>query len=52
MEQIQISVERLGLRPVAYGVKAGVSADLLESARVDAAQSAEVELLGPAAGGV
>jgi len=52
MEQIQISVERLSLRPVANGVKAGVGPDFLESARVDAAQSTKVELLGPATGSV
>src|SRR5215470_4710742 len=52
MEQVEIFVERFGLRPIADGVESGVGADFSQRAGVNTAKSAEMELLGPAAVGV
>ena len=48
VEAIEISREGGGLRKVADGIEAGIGAELVEQAGVIVAQSAEVQLLGPA----
>ena len=52
VERVEITTERAGLGKIADGVEAGIGPEPSEQARVGAAQGAEMQLLGPAAGGI
>ena len=52
VEPVEVAAERVGLRPVADGIEAGVRPDFAEAPRVVVAPRAQVKLLGPALLGI